>query len=211
MTHLTRAELESWHRTAIEADRDRIVGHLAVCDACAATYAAIVRAHVDEEPSHFDTRDFREAGYGALAPAPRRRFFFRPGLLVPLAAAAAILLAIWVPSLRPADDSDETPSRVLRGAATPQAIAPSGDVEGAIEFRWTAAAGADRYAIEVKDHTGRRVFYRETRDERLAAADAALLAALARGGSFTWTVATLDGAGEILAQSTPRSFTRRPQ
>jgi hypothetical protein len=210
MTHLTRAELESWHRTAIEAERDRIVGHLAVCDACAATYAAIVRAHVDEAPSHFDTRDFREAGYGALAPAPRRRFVLRPGLLVPLAAAAAILLAIWVPSSRRADHSGQRPPQVMRGAGTPQTLAPSGDVEGAIEFRWTAAPGADRYAIEVKDQTGRRVFYRETRDERLTS-DPEIAAILSRGGSFTWTVATLDGAGEILAQSTPRSFTHRPQ
>ena len=208
MTHLTRDELASWRRTAAEADRDRIVGHLAACDACAGMYADIIRDAVDERPAHFNAADFRDAGYRVLAPT-RRPLLLRPRVLFPLGVAAALVAAVWVPTLRRTVDVPATPAQVMRGGA-PVTIAPSGEVSGAVEFRWTAPAGADRYAIEVKDQAGRRVFYRETRDDRLAV-DAAAVAALPQGTRLLWTVSTLDGAGEPIAQSAPRAFTRPPQ
>lgn len=209
MTHLTRAELAAWHATPAESDRAHIVGHLAECDVCGAMYAELIRAHVPDALEHFTAGQFRDAGYAALAPSHGRMLLFRPRVLLPVAAAAAILLAVWVPTLRREDDPARSTPQVLRGGV-PEAIAPSGDVTGPIEFRWTAPAGADRYAVEVKGQDGRRVFYRETRDPRLSAG-AELDAALAPGGAFTWTVATLDGSGEVIAESHPRAFTRSPR
>lgn len=205
MTHLTARELAAWRDTPSESDRARIVGHLAACDECTARYAEMIRARAPESaPSHFEPEAFVSHGYAAMEARRGKRLAFRPAVLVALAAAAAIALAVWLPrapGTRPDGGGD-----TMRGAGV-QAVAPAGDVSGAVEFRWTSPVSADRYAVEVKDAAGRRVFYRETRDERMPA-DAALDAALRPGVRFTWTVTALDGSGEPVAQSPPREFTR---
>ena len=42
--HLTREELQRWWDHGSPADRDRVVGHLAECDACGALYGEILDA-----------------------------------------------------------------------------------------------------------------------------------------------------------------------
>lgn len=206
MTHLTSHELAAWRDSPSAADRPRIVGHLAACAECASRYAEMIRARGPEgAASQFDPQPFATRGYAALAKRRGRVLVFRPLVLVPLATAAALVLAVWLPSTRRAEAPAAT-APVVRGAR-PEALAPAGDVRGPIEFRWASPVSPDRYAVEVRDGHGQRIFYRETPDERLPA-DAALEAALRTGVHFTWTVAALDGSGEVIAQSTPRAFTR---
>lgn len=209
MTHLTRADLVAWRDTPAELDRGRIVGHLAECDACSALYAELIRTRAPEPATaHFDREAFARRGYGAVQTPPGRVLVFQRKLFIPLAAAAALLLVLWLPSTRRTVEEGRDPAPVMRGGR-PDALAPAGQVGGPIEFRWTSPMAADRYAVEVKDAAGQRLFYRETRDTRLAA-DAALESALRPGVRFSWTVTALDAAGEALAHSTPRDFTRSP-
>lgn len=203
MTHLTRDELLAWRDAPSPASRDRIVGHLAACDECTAVYAESIRTRgAESPPARFEARDF--AGLAAARPTARV-LAFRPRLWIPLAVAAGILLVVLLPVMRPGTDAIvETDAR--RGSA-PEALAPAGPTSGVIEFRWASPSPADRYAVEVKDAAGERIFYRETRDVRLAG-DAVLDAALQPGVRYTWTVTALDATGETISQSPPREFTR---
>lgn len=209
MTHLTRDELMAWRDAPAPGAREHIVGHLAACDACAAVYAELIRtaAH-DAPPAHFDPQAFSGRGYETLGEPRGRLLVFERKLFIPLAAAAAIILAIWLPGWRAGGDRGGDSPVVMRGGR-PEAVTPSGDVRSPLEFRWNVSAGAARYAIEVKDAAGERVFYRETRDEHLTE-DAAMAAAVRPGVRYTWTVTTLDEAGEAIAQSLPRAFMRLP-
>jgi hypothetical protein len=205
--HLTRQELTAWRDAPSEADRARILGHLAACEDCTSRLAELVRAAA---PGTADSpqaapRDFVQRGYGVMPKRRGQMVVFRPQVLIPLAAAAAIVLAVWIPSSRRTSEPvDGTP--VVRGTR-PQALTPAGEVSGALEFTWASPVSADRYGIEIKDAAGQRVFYRETRDARLIA-DAALDAVLRPGAPYAWTVAALDGSGEVIAVSEPRSFSR---
>lgn len=206
MTHLTRDELLAWRDHPSPASRDGIVGHLAACDECSAVYAELIRTRSAETPpERFAARDFVARGYAAAARPPASVLAFRPRVWIPLAVAAAILLAVLLPVMRPGTDA-VVETGVVRGSV-PEALAPAGPTRGAIEFRWASPSAADRYAVEVKDGAGQRVFYRETRDMRLGG-DAALDAALRPGLRYTWTVTALDATGETLSQSPPREFTR---
>jgi hypothetical protein len=208
MIHLTRDELLAWRDAPSEANRARVIEHLASCDRCAGLYAEMIRTRPldgDAGDARFAAGDFVMRGYAAAPlPAPRGRMFvFQRKLVIPLAAAAALVLFVWMPARRPAPP---TPTDAVRGG-TMQALSPSGEVRGRIEFRWTSAAAPDRFAVEVKDAAGQRVFYRETRDDRLSG-DAALESLLRPGAAYTWTVAALDAAGETISRSTPVSFVR---
>lgn len=210
MTHLTRAELSSWHDTPREADRDRIVGHLAECDACAGIYAEMIRTRpLDDEggEAHFKADAFIARGYAAAPPArpSGRVLIFHRTLLIPLAAAAALVLFVWLPARRPALEP-VTPTNAVRGGGV-QTISPSGEVRGPVEFRWVSPVQPDRFAVEVNDAAGQRVFYRETREDRLAP-DAPLVSMLRPGTAYTWTVSALDAAGETISRSAPVPFVR---
>lgn len=206
MTHLTLRELTAWRDGPSEADRARIVGHLAVCETCASRLAELVRAAAPGagDATQLMSGDFVQHGYGVMRKRRGRLIVFRPQVLIPLAAAAAIALAVWLPSSRPeSGPAEEAP--VVRGTR-PQALTPSGEVSGPIVFTWASPVSPDRYGIEVKDAAGQRIFYRETPEARLTP-DAALEAALLPGGRYLWTVAALDGSGEVIAVSEPRAFT----
>lgn len=209
MTHLTLQELTLWRDRPSEADRARIVGHLAVCEPCTSRLAELVRAAAPgaADASKLAPGAFVQRGYRVMEKRRGQLIVFRPQVLIPLAAAAAILLAVWVPASRRASEPvDDTP--VVRGTR-PQGLTPAGEVSGPLEFTWASPVSPDRYGVEIKDAAGRRVFYRETRDARLAS-DAALEAALRPGARYTWTVAALDGAGEPIAVSEPQAFSRAP-
>lgn len=209
MTHLTQAELLAWRDSPSEAGRGRVVAHLAACDQCGAAYAELIRTRAVEDPPsaapHFRAEDFVARGYSAGTPARARVLPFRRYLMLPLAAAAALALFVWLPARRPAPDP-VTPTGTVRGTSL-QLLAPSGAVTGPIEFSWSSPVSPDRYALEVKDAAGQRVVYRETRDDRVRA-DAELEAMLRPGMSYTWTVTALDAAGEVISRSQPASFVR---
>jgi len=206
VTHLTRDELVAWRDAPSPESRDAIVGHLAACDECSAVYAELIRTRGAEgPPQRFQARDFVAPGYAAKARPAARVLMFQPRLWIPLAVAAGILLVVLLPGMRQGTDA-VVETNAARGSA-PEALAPAGETSGAIEFRWASPSAADRYAVEVKDAAGQRIFYRETRDERLAG-DAVLDAALRPGVRYTWTVTALEATGEAISQSPPREFTR---
>jgi hypothetical protein len=200
MTHLTRDELLAWRDNPAPADRERTISHLAACDACGALYAELFRTRPADLPSaHFKAGEFAQRGYSAGA-ASRRR----PGLarvLVPLAAAAAIVAAIVIPRLAPDPDPVADPG-AIRGSRIEAVQAVAG---GAIIFTWTSPFVADRYAVEVIDASATRIFYRETRESRLTPGPE-LSERLRPGSRYTWTVTALDTAGEVIGRSRPREL-----
>lgn len=205
MTHLTRDELLAWRDAPADGERARIVGHLASCDECGAAYAELIRTRpADAAPARFDERAFAERGYAAARPSPPPAPWLRPRVLVPLAAAAAVILALALPARdeeRPADDAD-----AVRGSKL-ETIAPDGRISGPLEFRWMTPFDRVRYVLNVTDANGNPVATRETRTGRLDA-DAALDAILQRGVTYRWTVTAVDEAGEVIATTPPRTFTR---
>lgn len=205
--HLTRQELTAWRDGPPAADRARVVGHLAVCEECTSRLAELVRAAAPgaADAPQLAPGDYVQRGYGVMQKRRGQLIVFRPQVLIPLAAAAVILLAVWLPaSWQGSGRVDETP--VMRGTH-PQTLTPAGEVSGPLEFTWASPVSPDRYGIEILDAAGQRVFYRETRDARLAS-DGALEAVLQPGAQYTWTVAALDDAGEVIAVSEPRAFSR---
>jgi hypothetical protein len=142
--HLSASELTRW-RDHGEGDRDRIVGHLALCAACRHAAAELERHRPVDGASQFEPRDFVAQGYRAGSPAARSGATRR---LVYVAAAAVILLgAVLVPSWwRERSDS------ALRGGET--AVTLVGPVETTVSaqdlaFEWRAESGVDRLRLHV--------------------------------------------------------------
>lgn len=206
--HPTRDELLAWRDTPSDAERGRIVGHLAICDDCGAAYAELIRIRPAEVPaSAFDARAFADRGYAALPSARPRAFWRQPRVVVSLAAAAALILALALPAIRDEERVAGDPHAVRGGSV--EGIGPVGNVNGPLEFRWQSPFLADRYVVEVVNPAGAIVLTRETRADRLAL-DADSRATLAPGVRYAWTVRALDKAGETIARSNPRSFTIVP-
>jgi hypothetical protein len=208
VAHLSRDELVRWRDTPSEAERARVLSHIAQCDACSGLLAELMRTRpIATPPQRFDGREFVERGYRAADPSRVRVLRFTPRIAAALAAAAAILLAIVLPGLRGGPETVPTDTNAVRGGRI-QAIAPVGDVDGPIAFSWSSPVSASRYAVEVLDGSGQRVFFGETRETRLVADETGDLArALEPGARYTWTVAALDADGETIVRSAPREFT----
>lgn len=151
MTHLQDAELRSWLETPDPADRDRIVGHLAACDACSSRVAEMVRtAPLAKTDSPFDAASFRSAGYHALRSGPGWRVRFPIRTLAPLGAAAAVVMILGGTYFV----SRREPARVMRGAATGvELIAPTGNAgaRDALRFEWRAPDNTEPHALRVYD------------------------------------------------------------
>jgi hypothetical protein len=207
VTHLTGDELRTWRDTPSEDARQRIVSHLAACDECAATYAELFRTReAGESASRFSPADFAARGYGTVAASrPGRVLAFRPRVLLPLAAAAAVVFMLFLPGLQPGSDRVVDTDAVRGGRL--QGLAPAGPASDPIEFRWASPVAASRYVVEVRDDSGTVVLQRETRDDRLRL-DPASAEPLRPGASYSWTVRALDSDGEAVGVSSPRTFSR---
>jgi hypothetical protein len=151
MTHLTRAELERWRDTPAAADRASVIAHLAECDACGAELAELMRTRPRSETPALETAPFLAAGLGrgpAPVAAPRWR-----RLGIPLAAAAAIILAVTTLVTR-------GPGARRGGDEKIRLESPSGTVAASdLTFTWTApaAAASQRLLIYALDDPGRPV------------------------------------------------------
>jgi hypothetical protein len=202
--HLTRDELLAWRDAPAETDRARIVGHLAVCDECGATYADLIRTRpADDAMSRFDHRAFADRGYAARQ--PRQGRWLRPRVLVPAAAAAAVLLALALPAMRTERSLPGDPDAV-RGSRL-ETIAPSGEIAGPLEFRWMSPFDGVRYVVAVTDASGNHIATRESETARMIA-DAPLDATLRPGVRYRWTVSAVGAGGDVIAASAPREFVR---
>jgi hypothetical protein len=219
VTHLTRDDLERWARQGLPTDRDRIVGHLAQCDDCAALYARVLDGQPVEPADDAHLDELKARAYGAYGQAgaaheatTRSRRPRRPRRTAWIAAsgiAAAILAALVLyPVLRnerPLTMPDDT---AIRGASI-QALAPAGTVSPPIEFRWSSPMAAARYELTVSGAGGVPLWSSTVRTERVSAPPE--LVEKLRGTEATWQVTALDEAGRRLIRSEPQRFAVAPR
>ena len=160
MTHLTDAELRHWLDRGAEADRERVLAHLAGCDPCRQSLSLMTQEPppVDQGSTLVQPREVVRQGYAAYA-SPGRTFawagWLRPAYGLALVAALAFAGALI---LRPASvEPDET----VRGSA-PQVVGPSGRVRTLEAFTWSSPIDAPRYRVVVLDARGQVAFTGET-------------------------------------------------
>lgn len=155
-----------------EAERIRVLDHALQCPSCRPELALL-----------------RTVSGGAPAETGRR---FRPGTwaLIPLAAAAAAVLAVgvWFGQRRPLDDVTRA-----NGGGEPALVepAPGGALDvGPVTFVWRAVEGAIRYTLEVDAPDGSVIYSTETTDTTAGAA------LNATGEHRWWVRAHLDDGSE---------------
>lgn len=185
--HLSDQELERWRAQGDPADRERVLGHLVVCEACRQRLIEKVGAG---DAVAFDIARFAARGVEVYA-QPRRRFALWIGAGGVVAAAALLML-----SLRPPSDG---PSSV-RGSDI-RARVPVDEVASVTEFRWTSPVNAAKYHIRVTSAAGSVIEGESTTETWTPPAGLQLPA-----GSYTWTIDALDAAGNVIISSRPQAF-----
>jgi hypothetical protein len=200
MTHLSREELLRWWQEGPSGERERIVGHLAVCDECGSLYGEVI----DSQP------------LPAAAPAARPdltarayRFYRRPraGLRSLWAApsfaiaglAALLVVALGVVLLRAPRPLDG-----IRGTSL-QPLSPIGAVDPPVEFRWESPVGAARYRVEVEDSERRMLFVLFSEREAVALPPERQKS-LTPGEEYWWEVVALGQDGEEVMRAPRRAF-----
>ncbi|MBM3818313.1 MAG: hypothetical protein FJW14_04720 [Acidimicrobiia bacterium] len=198
--HLTRDELIRWRDRSDEADRPRLMNHLASCADCRRQLAALTRENPAGAEPAFDPGVFVAAGRAVYRPA--RSWWQQPRVWIAASglAAAALVLAVVIPRAldRPLDDGG------IRSAEL-RPLAPVGEAPAPAEFRWTSPFAAPRYRLEVRDSANQIVLGGETAAETYTIPD--LFRSRLVPGTYTWTVDALDESGEIIASSNPQRFT----
>jgi hypothetical protein len=183
--HLSTAELLRW-RDQGAGDRDRIVGHIAMCPACRRTAAELERARpADTDPVRFQPSDFAATGYDA---GERRPVWFGVPRLAYLAAAAAVVLAVLVVPLWQRGQSDSA----VRGRTSPVVLVRPVDATVTAQdlaFEWRASAGVDRFRLIVTatDDAATPIVDRDVSDTRYVPTDAER-AKLQPGRQLHWFV-----------------------
>ncbi len=207
MTHLSREELKRSWREGPESERERIVSHLAVCDECGALYGELIDVWdlATPKPAAESRPELAARGYRAYR--PRRSGLFSLPPLVWGAAAAALLVALGVFTLR--DPSPRHDPGGIRGASL-QPLSPIGRVDPPIDFRWESPVRAFRYRIEVVDaeRRPRIVLYSDV--ESIALPRERLLE-LEPGMEYGWFVVALDESGEEIMRAPLRLFSVSPE
>lgn len=146
------------------------VAHLATCRRCRTAVASVARALADPAVARAIARTDRG----------RRGRLWR--IVLPAAAAAAILVALGVP--RWTDDrTHRKPPTPLAERPTP--TAPIGLVAAATALRWTPVPGADRYRVTLFDATGRVRYRTEVGDTAAPLPDSVVLVP---GRPYLWQV-----------------------
>lgn len=160
-----------------EASRSAALSHLATCHACRADLAAL-------DTTLDDPAVQRELA--ALRPRVTTRRVLR--FVVPLAAAAALVLVV----ARPSQDRPGAVHRspVISRATTPVAAGPVGTVPGISSLVWSAVLGADLYRVTVFDAGGSVVLETEATDTALTIPDSVTFRA---GGVYLWKVEARTG------------------
>ena len=188
--HLTDQELERWRAHGDPADRERVLGHLLLCEECRERLIEKVGGSAGDAAA-FDIAKFEERGVKVYR-QPRRKFAIWIGAGGLIAATAMLMLSLRPPS--------EPPSSV-RGSDI-QARAPIGEVASVTEFRWASPVNAARYRIRVTNASGASVIEREANTETWPIPAGTQLPP----GSYTWTVDAIDSAGIVILSSRPQPF-----
>lgn len=152
------------------AARAAVLPHLAACARCRSAMASIARALADAAVAREVT----------AVEGPGRRRFIR--ILVPLAAAAVLLLMFAWPRLKDDGGSHRGPPVP---AAAPVPLSPLGAVATATVLRWTSLAGADRYRVTLFEAGGRTLYERELADTVATLPDSIRLVS---GQPYVWMV-----------------------
>jgi hypothetical protein len=141
MMHLSKTELLRWHSDGTATDRQRLMTHLALCPACAAALAEIVRTSpTDADPLAFDPKDFASRG-ATFAPTATSDGTLRG--YWPLAAAAVLVLSVGAVLWPRAEPIEMTST--LRGAdAAVSLVRPDDNADTAVPrdqlvFEWISA------------------------------------------------------------------------
>ncbi len=202
--HLSTTELVRW-RDDGEGDRDRIVGHLAVCALCRRAAAELERERpADAAPARFDPKEFVAAGYRAGSRPPPRATL---RLAYVAAAAVVVLAAVLLPSwLR-----DRSDSALRGGDASLVLVAPVAATIAAqdVVFEWKAERAVDRFRITIVaiDAPGTPLIDREVSGTRYTPTEEER-ARLRPGQALHWFVEYRD-AGGVVATSPAARFTVR--
>jgi hypothetical protein len=201
MTHLTRDELRRWLERGDAADRERVVGHLAVCDDCGRLYGEVLEAADSPvmPPSAVNFDALARKGHAAL---PSTGWW--TGRRIVLAAAAAIVAAVLTgPAILRWQGAD--PPEDIRGMGI-QVIAPVGPADPPIEFRWTSAFAAPKYRVELLDASDRVIATATVTRERASWSELTANPP-APGAAYRWRVTALDDADASIASSGTAAFT----
>jgi hypothetical protein len=203
--HLSTTELVRW-RDDGAGDRDRIVGHLAVCAVCRHAAAELEQERpADVAPSRFDPKEFVPAGYRAGARPAAPKTFTR--LVYVAAAAVVVMAAVLVPAwLR--DRADST----VRGGDTAVVLVRPVDATVALSdlaFEWKAEPGFERFRLTVVAvaDPGKPVIDREVTATRYVPTDDERRR-LSSGQSLHWFVEYRNAAG-VVGTSPSARFTLR--
>jgi hypothetical protein len=204
MTHLLPDELKTWFEQGRATDRDRVIGHLAECEACRKALSALaITAEAADAAPAITVAEAVRAGYAARQPATAGSWgaWLRPAYA--LAGAAVLVLAmLWVTT--PSRTGDDN---VVRGSEL-MAVAPIGPTSS-LEFTWASPFDVPRYRVVIRDAGGALVYSGETTTSRLVI-DAASGGKFATMVEYSWTVSALDAAGEVVAESKPSGFLYQP-
>jgi len=143
-----------------------------------------------------------------MATTPNRR---RP-LLIPLAAAAAVLLLVWTGTTgrSPTGPVTRDPDTVPAVTLAPRPIAPVGNVSRIDGLQWSAVAGIARYRATLFTAEGQPAWQITTHDTFVTLPDTVSLAV---GTPYYWQVKAETGFGrwlesELVAFTLPRPDTR---
>lgn len=186
----------------VAGSREIALAHVAGCGYCRAAVASVARCLGDPVVA-------REVA--AAEPARGRRGWHRVvGVVLPLAAAAMLLLVVRSRPLNevPTDSPHRAPT--ITGAPAPAAAWPVGTVETAARLQWSSVLGADRYHVTLYDGTG-RVLYESQSSDTVATLPDSLH--LLPGHPYLWRVEARTGwnrwSASALAQfSVSRGATR---
>jgi hypothetical protein len=204
MTHLSRETLIAWRDHPTAEGRAHVVTHLAICDACTAAFADLVRTRPPgAPPQHFNAAEFTARGLGVRARVASRRSRWTWGWAA-LATAAVVVVAVFVaqPDVPPVSTS-------RGGTAALQALVPAGLVDDASTFTWTSTNDAGPFRLEISDAAGTVVFDTRVAGKLAFTLPADVRARLQRGVEYRWSVSRLDARGDTVDASALVRFTVR--
>ena len=119
----------------------------------------------------------------------------------PLAAAAVLVLAVWV--MKPSPVTEPVTPVMRAGSSGLVVIEPAGDLAAVpTHFVWRTVEGASKYRFELMDEEARVLL-------RAVVGDTTLVAAEIEGGvprRGAWRVVALNEVGQELASSTATGF-----
>jgi len=202
--HLSDDDLRRWRDGEADADRDRVVGHLAACESCTRRYAVMIRADSSDVPEIAAPGEFVTRGHRAYEASRRRSW--NAWLLRPVTALASIAIvagAFWV-------WRQQTTGPVYRGGGARITLLRPADravVPPDVTFEWQVQKGGG-CRLRVYDPANPDAPVVDRRSESGTQPSAAERDRLSAGISYRWFVeCALEEGGTVMSPS--RRFSLR--